>query len=804
MSQKIKNITIKSFRGVVDELPILLSEKSALFYGDNGTGKSSIVDALEWFYKDSVSHLSSAEIDKSALRNINLKEDENASVSLDFTKTSLKSDKTLSVVRGKIISANSNKSDELRDYIKQSEKENLLLRYRSLEDFINAPKGDKLKQLYEIIGYAEVTKIKEIIQKSFNSIKNEIKSQGFQNQLQFQQSLLIQRLGANITSESQLFGELNTLIIPLNIGIKIASFDDIDKVIEKIKSPIGDKNVIELKFLQDCDAAVTNLEKDIPQIDLEYKKYFEEFEKIFNDVESVKETLLKELLIEGESILSNQFYTQEKCPLCLKDENQEILALSIRNRLSEIEKSSAKLKELNKAKDLIKLTIEKRINIIEGLLKNDLSKKYVSVESALSSLKNKLSNYLLEINSRVLSGKMIKTEIELKLNISDFLCVPVIAGQLKTLNDKIAKDNYSEARVKIEFSKAAFLKIQDLSRQESLLESQKDSIGLIYNEFIKKQREGLEEFLNSFSKTINEYYQFMNPGESFEDLEIVQIEEGDELRGITIQFKFNGEMVSPPQKYFSESHINCYGLAFFLASVEAFNSINKFIILDDVISSFDSNHRKRFADLLFEKFSDYQIVLLSHEKEWFMYVRELAKRNGWLIKEIKWTKERGTYFDESPSELKELIEYQIKNNKEEQLGNSIRTYLEHILKDICYHLEVKTKFLFNGQNEKRMADELLSELRSAINKKSVDLKIKIPIIERISNSTILGNLLSHDNPINPKIGDLKAFWADVESFVNIFYCNEEGCGKPVSMNYYDGVNKCIRCSCGKISYKWDK
>ena len=80
------------------------------------------------------------------------------------------------------------------------------------------------------------------------------------------------------------------------------------------------------------------------------------------------------------------------------------------------------------------------------------------------------------------------------------------------------------------------------------------------------------------------------------------------------------------------------------------------MLLDDVISSFDSNHRKRFADLLFEKFSDYQIILLTHENEWFQYVSQLAKRKSWLINEIKWSETKGTHLDDKPTDLRDIIE----------------------------------------------------------------------------------------------------------------------------------------------------
>src|SRR6185436_7762298 len=132
------------------------------------------------------------------------------------------------------------------------------------------------------------------------------------------------------------------------------------------------------------------------------------------------------------------------------------------------------------------------------------------------------------------------------------------------LRAQLPKDSGADIRVKIEFARSAFLSIQKLQAEREVLQKQKDSIEVVYNEFVRRQKDGLESFLNTFSSEINGYYQFMNPGEPFQDLKIVPMQEEDELKGITVQFKFNGKEVSPPQKYFSESHLNCYGIAFFL------------------------------------------------------------------------------------------------------------------------------------------------------------------------------------------------------------------------------------------------
>lgn len=368
----------------------------------------------------------------------------------------------------------------------------------------------------------------------------------------------------------------------------------------------------------------------------------------------------------------------------------------------------------------------------------------------------------------------------------------------------IKNDNSTELYANISAAKDAFLKIKRFENDKSKLEYQKSSLELIYNEFVTRQKEGLESFINAFSDYINDFYQYMNPDEHFHEIRIVTIGEEAELNGITIEYKYNDTWVSPPQKYFSESHLNCFGISFFLASVIAFNKINKFIVLDDVISSFDTNHRQRFANLLFEKFSDYQIILLTHEAEWFSYVRQLAKRKSWIIGEIKWTDAKGAHLEEKLNDLKELIETGLANSSIDTLGNPIRKYLEAILKDICLNLDVKVSFRLNEVNEKRMPDELLNELKSKINKNGgQDLKLKIPVTDRVANSSLLGNLLSHDNPFNPKLGDLKAFWADIQEFEKVFNCQEPTCKRPkVSIKNYDNVAKKIRCGCDTTKYDW--
>ena len=54
---RIRRLEIRGFRGIRQQVPLLLEGKSVLLFGENGTGKSSFVDALEKLFTGRVSTL---------------------------------------------------------------------------------------------------------------------------------------------------------------------------------------------------------------------------------------------------------------------------------------------------------------------------------------------------------------------------------------------------------------------------------------------------------------------------------------------------------------------------------------------------------------------------------------------------------------------------------------------------------------------------------------------------------------------------------------------------------------------------
>jgi len=806
---KIKSFNIKGLRGVKIDCPIVLDGKSILFYGDSGVGKSSISDIFEWFHYDRVDHLSGEEIGRSglleALRNISLNVDEKSLVSIEFSNPAFNSDRSIYLKRDSLTSDYSNKSIEFNNFLKASQKDNFILRYEDLIRFVLYSKTDKLKKLSDIIGFSEVTRIRYVLKKIVNELERDIRIKNFDNLINTQQSHLIEKLGENIISDKQFINSINELIKPLKIGVELTGLSEIDNVLSLIKTPDDSKKIELQSFYIKIQDFITNLLGYLKEIEKLYKAYYDQYQKIISDLEKINKIMLGNLLSEGHKVLINNIFTEDKCPLCLQPKDRSKLLKELEIRIKELEKFQSEKVRLEELRASLKKIIINFEQLLKLLLSDDnfKSEDNKALKEKAEVLIDNFNNYFLELGADISEVKKLKKTNDL---VIDTNLLNQIIEFCKLKNKQIISSNrYNlrfEAHSKIEESRDAYSEINRLNKEKKILVNQIHLMKLIYGEFVKKQQEGLNSFLSFFSKDINDLYQFMNPDEKVDEIEFIPLEKDDELTGITIQFQFFKNKVKPPHKYLSESHLNCLGIAFFLTSVRAFNKQIGFLIIDDVISSFDTNHRIRFADLLIEKFSDYQIVLLTHEKNWFDYVNNSVKGKNWIVGSIKWSEEKGTHIEEPPKNLRERIEDKISKSEETGLGNDIRKYLEYLLKQIALNIRVKVDFRFNDKNEDRMSYELLTSLISELGKQPCEDFKNNPTIKRLLASSFVGIKNSHDSSFIPKMGDFKAFWKDVEELEDLFYCTF--CNKYVSIKYYDEVNKKIRCGCDKKAYKWKK
>jgi DNA repair exonuclease SbcCD ATPase subunit len=654
MKNKIKTLTIKGLRGIRETVTLALEGESVLIYGDNGSGKSSITDAVEWFFKNKIDHLSGEEIGRSgqdALRNIFLKEDEEGFVNMTFSQEELGSKKSLFLKKEALQSRQTNQSDEFNAFLDASQKENLILRCGDLTDFILASKKEKLDYLSAIIGFSEVTKTRDILRRTVSDLKKEIKIKNFDNQINQRQARLIANLGQNVTSDDQFFDALQEAARPLALNKRITTFTDIEEILELVKKP-EDSGLIEVQaFYRKISDWLANAKAQLDALEESYEDYRRQYQKIIENIENLSKILLENLLSEGVKIIRQQAIKEDRCPLCGQPKNRDELLEELKNRIEELKKAREEKTKLEELKNSSRRVLNEigqplRFYLASPLLDTEDNRQ---LKEILGQIKESIEHYLPQLEPDISLTHKPKPNEELAvdrqiLNKAGDFCREK-AEQLKAAKkDDLKFDIHS----KIVSSKEAYLEIKRLKKEKLVIERQQSTFETIYSQFLKRQKEALESFLAHFSTTVNDLYQFMNPDEKVEDIKLIPLEKDDDLVGLTLVYSFYKSSESPPQKYLSESHLNCLGIAFYLTSVLAFNKINGYFILDDIISSFDSHHRQRFARLLMEKFSDYQIMALTHEKDWFDLLLGLAKGKGWQAYTIKWDEREGGCINNTP------------------------------------------------------------------------------------------------------------------------------------------------------------
>ena len=106
---------------------------------------------------------------------------------------------------------------------------------------------------------------------------------------------------------------------------------------------------------------------------------------------------------------------------------------------------------------------------------------------------------------------------------------------------------------------------------------------------------------------------------------------------LTPELHFRGHPLQTPQLFLNEARLSALGLAIYLAGRLACTPTTsstalKLLVLDDVLIGLDHSNRLPVLDVLSAKFSDWQIVLLTHDRNWFDLAR--SHLSGWKCVEV--------------------------------------------------------------------------------------------------------------------------------------------------------------------------
>jgi hypothetical protein len=783
---RIKAIQLSWFRGAAVKDSLKLGCKSMVVYGENGSGKSSFVDAVEYVLNGGkIKHLAheySGKRQEKAIPNTHMPEGEKTALSIKF-----KDDSELLVEIKPDGSSKSSGAEAIAmgtwDY------QRTVLRQDELAAFICHTKGEKYSALLPLLGLQPMEVAAENLRQLAKSIEQQPKITEVKAALRQVETKRKATFGAD-------------------------SDEDILKKIEGLHSQYCAGEVAVADALSHCNALEAAINTRIllssgdqrryialqSAAELDVKGHLEAVRKASMKLADAVEPLIAEKLevLQSTTAFVTKLADQEevKCPSCGRSIPVDVFKAHVdaeRKSLQEILQTfNTRKANLATLSDSVK-SLKSSLGMADAKpWRDELSKGAFSDNLA----------YLDEIDAEALRATC--TEEQLKA-IQGKLLPLVEAAAAASQSVPPDVQQLSADKLTVEIGKAA-IQAKEQAAAASRADSLLSFISSLEQGVREEIRERCQTVMDEISADIQAMWSILHPGEPIKDVHLYVPK--DEDKAIDIGLKFHDVKQDSPRLTLSEGYRNSLGLCIFLAMAKREGDKDRPLFLDDVVVSLDRNHRGMIAEVLEKDFSKRQVVILTHDREWYTELHHQIDGKKWdfgalLPYEtpsigIRWS-HKATTFGDARAYLKE---------HPASAGNDARKIMDVELALIAERLRIRLPYLRAEKNDHRMAHDFLERL-VADGKKCFQMKLDedyvccSDAIDALEKADCL--LVSWANRASHSF-DLVRSEADklidaCEKALLFFECSS--CGKNTWFSDAGGP-EFVQCQCGKIRWRYGK
>lgn len=786
---RIKSIELAWFRGAAGGVTLEPNGRSMVVYGENGSGKSSFVDAVEYVLNNGrIDHLRT-EYSGSRQENAipNTHRPEKATTTLRFQ---FQDDSQLNIDFDP--NGSSKRSGTAAIAMNQWEYRQTVLRQDEVARFIHDTKTDKYSALLPLFGLHRLEVAAENLRKLRRAVATESKSSEKKDRLQ---QMVDQRLETfSDQSDEQILeavrglytqycGEHHGEYSPLSLCNKIQAA--IDKQITEYSA--DNRRYVALKEVAD-----SQLKHAVEQVRTASVALAESVDSNISERLSV----LQAARTFSESIGD---VTEIDCPAC----GQAVKADSFSEH---VRAETQRLKEAEGAFNTYKSTVGSVCNRLEAL-RTDL--RTPGLKDWTDGVKDQGPRhgfrYIEKVNLEALREKCGVDD----LNAIENMLLPVIAaaardskdappdvqtltGDMKRLD--VAKSVISSRDLKTEVDACGNL----ISVMTSLEQAIRNQI-----------RARSQTVIDAISQDVESMWSTLHPDEKIDEVALSLPAEAD--KAIEVVLKFHGREQDSPRLTLSEGFRNSLGLCIFLAMAKQVANKEQPLFLDDVVVSLDRHHRGMIQGLLDKEFSDRQIVILTHDREWYTELRQLlGGDNRWIFKTllpyetpdigVRWSS-RDTTFGDARARVEE---------RPDSAGNDARKIMDQELPLIAEMLKTRMSYLRSERNDRRTAHDFLERViadgKKCFQRRSGSQYVSnTDAIDALETAARLlmswGNRASHAfDVVRPEADKL----IDAcEAALATFQCNS--CSPRSAVWRLDDENsEWVQCRCGELRWRYGK
>ncbi|MDX0290295.1 AAA family ATPase [Sinorhizobium medicae] len=218
--------------------------------------------------------------------------------------------------------------------------------------------------------------------------------------------------------------------------------------------------------------------------------------------------------------------------------------------------------------------------------------------------------------------------------------------------------------------------------------------------------------------------------------------------------EFHGLTNLSPQALLSESFRNAFAISLYLAAASLYGGMPKFIVLDDVTSSFDAGHQYFLVELLRTTFArpgnpaGLQVILLSHDTMLEKLFNKHSNSGAWWHQRLEGVPQLAVLPQAGAvNKVRDQTIAMLQAGQVDFAKEGVRQYLEYRLGDLISRLRIPVPVDVAFNENKQLASEFLGAIDAAVilNQAANRLVLEPAQIAGLNTNmaTIVGNFLSH-------------------------------------------------------------
>jgi len=287
--------------------------------------------------------------------------------------------------------------------------------------------------------------------------------------------------------------------------------------------------------------------------------------------------------------------------------------------------------------------------------------------------------------------------------------------------------------------------------------------------------------------------------------------------GLRLEVDFYGRGTHPPHALHSEGHQDSMGLCLYLTLAERLTEgLIDLIILDDVVMSVDTGHRKELCKLLASSFPEKQFLITTHDRTWANQLKSegIVDTKG-TVEFFNWNIDSGPYVI-CGKDIWDRIDNDLKKGDIPSAAARLRRGLEEFLGMVCDALQVPVEFKLTGQWD--LGDLLLPAMntykellkkakRSAKSWENSEDEIKFTEMDGIRSGIYKRTHAEHwavnanvhyNNWANFTERDFRPVAEAFQDLCALFLCSKCGAMLHLASEGFNPVS--VRCNCGKENW----